>query len=396
LPGEVWEIELVADQDVAFAERVVAFGGLEALFDVEVQIETDVVETAGASALGSGVDGSLHFDPGADATEAERHPNRSGKSKRCEVGEFEGLPHVEFAAGMKDAADVDVRARPLHCRSCFHVPVAKRAAARAVAYGRRPRGQPRNNTFDPNPLSTRAVAAMGGRMNLTGIRYGAEITAAARAHGLDPALLAAVAAQETGGPGSNSGRNVVGDCGHGHGLFQIDDRSWAFAKTPAAMDPAKNADAAAAILRDDLTRYGGNVTEALSAYNSGLPTATGTPTTWPDGATLGYAASVLRHEAAIVAAPGGELAAEQQQTSAGVNALAALGAAQPVPAASSGAGSLPPLPPLALPSAPAPPTPIPAGSQAQAAQNVGAQADHDEAAILDQVDVFGGPDGADG
>ena len=237
---------------------------------------------------------------------------------------------------------------------------------------------------------------MGGRMNLTGIRYGAEITAAARAHGLDPALLAAVAAQETGGPGSNSGRNVVGDCGHGHGLFQIDDRSWAFAKTPAAMDPAKNADAAAAILRDDLTRYGGNVTEALSAYNSGLPTATGTPTTWPDGATLGYAASVLRHEAAIVAAPGGELAAEQQQTSAGVNALAALGAAQPVPAASSGAGSLPPLPPLALPSAPAPPTPIPAGSQAQAAQNVGAQADHDEAAILDQVDVFGGPDGADG
>jgi hypothetical protein len=239
-------------------------------------------------------------------------------------------------------------------------------------------------------------------MNLTGIRYGAEITAAARAHGLDPALLAAVAAQETGGPGSNSGRNIVGDCGHGRGLFQIDDRSWAFARTPAAMDPAKNADAAAAILKDDLTRYGGNVTEALSAYNAGSPTAAGTSTTWPDGATLGYAASVLRHETAIAPQGTGEVLAEQQQTSASVNALAALSAAQPVAPASASSGasnaassaaSLPPIPPLQM-SAPSPPTPVPTGSQAQAAQNVGAQADHDEATILDQDDVFGAPDGA--
>ena len=49
---------------------------------------------------------------------------------------------------------------------------------------------------------------------LSGIRYGSEIAGAARAHGLDPALLAAVAAQETGGPGSNSGANVVGDGGN--------------------------------------------------------------------------------------------------------------------------------------------------------------------------------------
>ena len=60
---------------------------------------------------------------------------------------------------------------------------------------------------------------------LGGIRYGAEISAAAAAHGLDPKLLAAVAAQETGGPGSDSGANIVGDAGHGHGLFQIDDRT---------------------------------------------------------------------------------------------------------------------------------------------------------------------------
>lgn len=160
--------------------------------------------------------------------------------------------------------------------------------------------------------------------SLGSIRFGAEIASAATAHGLDPKLLAAVAAQETGGPGSNSGNNVVGDGGHGHGLFQIDDRSWAFASTPAAMDPAANANAAAGILQDDLARYGGNVPAALSAYNSGSPTATGTTTTWGDGSTLGYAASVMRHYAALGGDPA-QLLADSRETSGSVNALAALG-----------------------------------------------------------------------
>ena len=173
---------------------------------------------------------------------------------------------------------------------------------------------------------------------LTGIRYGAEITAAAGAHDLDPRLLAAVAAQETGGPGSSSGNNVVGDGGHGHGVFQIDDRSWPFAATPAAMDPAANANAAAGILKDDLDRYGGNVTAALSAYNTGSPTAGGTTTTWADGRTLGYADSVMRHYAALGGDPA-QLAADNRDTSAGVNALAMLGAGQTATAATSTATS---------------------------------------------------------
>jgi hypothetical protein len=162
---------------------------------------------------------------------------------------------------------------------------------------------------------------------LGGVRYGAEIDAAARNHGIDPRLLAAVAAQETGGPGSNSGNNIVGDAGHGHGLFQIDDRTWSFASSPSAMDPSANADAAAGILGDDLHRYGGNVRSALSAYNSGSPTATGTTTTWGDGRTLGYADSVLRHYAALGGDPN-ELVADNRDTSASVNALAGLGGAQ--------------------------------------------------------------------
>ena len=131
------------------------------------------------------------------------------------------------------------------------------------------------------------------------VSFGTQIEAAAAAHHLDPKLLAAVAAQETGGPGANSGRNIVGDGGHGHGLFQIDDRSWSFARTAAAMNPAKNAEMAATILEENLHRYGGDLRAALSAYNSGSPTAAGTKTTWGDGHVLNYADSVLRHYGAI-------------------------------------------------------------------------------------------------
>jgi hypothetical protein len=170
---------------------------------------------------------------------------------------------------------------------------------------------------------------------LGGIRFGSAITTAARAHGLDPKLLAAVAAQETGGPGSNSGRNVVGDGGHGHGLFQIDDRTWAFGASAQAMDPAANANAAAGILADDLARSGGDVRAALSTYNSGSPAGAGTKTTWGDGATLGYADSVLRHYAALGGDPA-QILADNRTTATSVNALAGFTATQPLANAATG------------------------------------------------------------
>ncbi|HTX57094.1 MAG TPA: transglycosylase SLT domain-containing protein [Candidatus Acidoferrales bacterium] len=141
-----------------------------------------------------------------------------------------------------------------------------------------------------NPLGS-----LSGHLAGEGVNYASQIVGAAEEHGLDPTLLAAVAAQETGGPGANGGHNEVGDGGHGHGLFQIDDRSHPFARTAAAMDPARNADYAAGMLSGLLQRYNGNVREALSAYNAGDPHASGTSTTWADGQTLDYADSVLRH-----------------------------------------------------------------------------------------------------
>jgi hypothetical protein len=141
-----------------------------------------------------------------------------------------------------------------------------------------------------NPLGS-----LIGRLASEGVTYAPEIAGAAEKYGLDPKLLAAVAAQETGGPGANGGRNEVGDGGHGRGLFQIDDRWHDFAKTGAAMDPAQNADYAAGMLSGLLKRYNGNVREALCAYNSGDPHGKGTSTTWGDGQSLDYADSVMRH-----------------------------------------------------------------------------------------------------
>ncbi|HEY9085745.1 MAG TPA: transglycosylase SLT domain-containing protein [Candidatus Tyrphobacter sp.] len=140
-----------------------------------------------------------------------------------------------------------------------------------------------------------------------GVRYASSIWNAAREYGLDPGLLAAVAAQETGGPDTNGGRNIVGDGGHGHGLFQIDDRYHGFARTPEALDPARNAGYAARMLSGLIRRYG-SVRRALCAYNAGDPNAEGTVTRWRDGADLGYADSVLRHEALITGHSGEDLA----------------------------------------------------------------------------------------
>ena len=167
-------------------------------------------------------------------------------------------------------------------------------------------------------LTTDPVAAS---LAAHGAAYAPQIARAAERHGISPTLLAAVAAQETGGPGANAGRNVVGDGGHGHGLFQIDDRWHTFAKTPAAMDPGKNADYAAGMLSGLLQRYGGDVHAALCAYNAGSPRATGTTTTWGDGRTLGYADSVLRHEQQLGGSPGAleSARAEGGATSALVN-----------------------------------------------------------------------------
>lgn len=133
------------------------------------------------------------------------------------------------------------------------------------------------------------------------VRYRDDICRAAQAHRIDPLLLAAVAAQETGGPGSNSGANVVGADGTGHGVFQIDSGTWQpwLSKHHNGMNIAENADKAASILADNLQATGGNVRRALHLYNAGSERRATTTTQWPGRETLDYESSVERHLEAL-------------------------------------------------------------------------------------------------
>lgn len=126
---------------------------------------------------------------------------------------------------------------------------------------------------------------------------------AASAHGVDPSLLASFAAQESGTPGSTTNRNVaVGADGHGRGMFQIDDRYHAIARTPGVRDPVASADYAARLVREglDAAHHAGlrgvaAIRGAANYYHAGTIGNRESPNTrWPDS-TLHYDDSLVRH-----------------------------------------------------------------------------------------------------
>jgi peptidoglycan hydrolase-like protein with peptidoglycan-binding domain len=88
------------------------------------------------------------------------------------------------------------------------------------------------------------------------------------AHGLPRMLLFAVGSRET------NLTDELGDGGHGHGIWQLDDRShtapggkWAHFDGNVALQCAT----AAAMLHGILTTTDGNVEKAAAIYNSGQP-----------------------------------------------------------------------------------------------------------------------------
>jgi len=87
--------------------------------------------------------------------------------------------------------------------------------------------------------------------------------AAARRHGLDPELVLAVVAVESGfRPGAVSPKGA-------QGLMQLMPRTAASLGVEDAFDPAQNLDGGARHLGQLLTLYGGDLTRALAAYNAG-------------------------------------------------------------------------------------------------------------------------------
>jgi soluble lytic murein transglycosylase-like protein len=95
------------------------------------------------------------------------------------------------------------------------------------------------------------------------VPFGVEITAAAKKHGIDPALLAGLVKQESGfNPNAGSPAGA-------RGLTQLMPGTAAGLGVSNVLDPAQSLDGGAKYLRQQLDAFGGDVTRALAAYNAG-------------------------------------------------------------------------------------------------------------------------------
>jgi soluble lytic murein transglycosylase-like protein len=127
----------------------------------------------------------------------------------------------------------------------------------------------------------------------SGTPFGAEITAAAKRHGLDPALLGGLVKQESG-----FNPSAVSPAG-ARGLTQLMPGTAAGLGVTDPTDPAQALEGGAKYLREQLDRFGGDVARALAAYNAG-PGAVqrfgGVP---PYAETQNYVRSVQAHAAEL-------------------------------------------------------------------------------------------------
>ncbi len=95
------------------------------------------------------------------------------------------------------------------------------------------------------------------------VPYGAEITQAAQANGLDPALLAGLIKQESGfNPSAGSGAGA-------QGLTQLMPGTASTLGVSNPLDPVQSINGGAKYLKQQLDAFGGDVTKALAAYNAG-------------------------------------------------------------------------------------------------------------------------------
>jgi soluble lytic murein transglycosylase-like protein len=111
--------------------------------------------------------------------------------------------------------------------------------------------------------STTTPAATTGATSAAATPFAAEIDAAAARHGLDPALLRGLIRQE-----SNFNPAATSPAG-AQGLCQLMPATAAGLGVANPSDPAQNIEGGAKYLKQQLDRFGGDVSKALAAYNAG-------------------------------------------------------------------------------------------------------------------------------
>jgi soluble lytic murein transglycosylase-like protein len=186
--------------------------------------------------------------------------------------------------------------------------------------------------------ATAASVPTGTATAGTATAFAAEIDAAAARNGLDPALLRGLIRQESGfDPNATSPAGALGLC-------QLMPATAAGLGVTNPRDPVQNIEGGAKYLKQQLDRFGGDVSKALAAYNAGpgaVQKYNGVP---PYAETQTYVQRVTAYAneyrqavpaAATATAPAGVSAALQ----ASPLVTAALGVQTPtVPAATGGSG----------------------------------------------------------
>jgi soluble lytic murein transglycosylase-like protein len=123
------------------------------------------------------------------------------------------------------------------------------------------------------------------------------VEAAARRHGLDPELVRAVVAVESGfRPDAVSPKGA-------QGLMQLMPATARSLGVKDAFDPFSNLDGGTRYLRILVTRYGGDLRRALAAYNAGEGAVARHGGVPPYPETLAYVRKVLRRAEADGLAP---------------------------------------------------------------------------------------------
>jgi len=113
------------------------------------------------------------------------------------------------------------------------------------------------------PATATASATSSSSSLPAGTPYAAEITSAATANGIDPALLAGLVKQESGfNPNAGSGAGA-------RGLTQLMPGTASGLGVSNVLDPVQSLNGGAKYLKQQLDAFGGDVTKALAAYNAG-------------------------------------------------------------------------------------------------------------------------------
>jgi soluble lytic murein transglycosylase-like protein len=144
----------------------------------------------------------------------------------------------------------------------------------------------------PDEVLDEVVPAVAGGKDLAAMAI-----AAARRHSLDPDLVQAVVAVESGfRPDAVSPKGA-------QGLMQLMPYTARALGVKDSFDPAANLDGGTRYLRALIKRYGGDVTRALAAYNAGEGAVARHGGVPPYPETLAYVRKVLERAKPEVPAP---------------------------------------------------------------------------------------------